>query len=398
MKNTKLLITFFIIIASYVVLCSTKVISWAPQIFPNVLFKEIKIDPGKYEKVLLSDIADSFWLIPLDSNPEGMFSIATKVLISDDKIFISDSQNSQMLFCFSISGKFLFNIDRLGRGPGEYGEITDFTLDKQNKKIIIADRDNNAVLLFDYSGKYLKTIKCELYFDYLAHLSGTRLLLMTDHSTNDNLPENKQYQALVYDYEANKVLKGFIEFDGESNRVMNIKGIFNNISENSLAPVFYVTGTRSLWALNDETLINFVNISFGKKNLPDDFLDKQDYFAQEKYYKEGTYIYGLENFQVVGNWIVGCYDYMKETPTFFFNYKTGKLYNTNSLITNDLGSFPLVAFPLFHTDGENLISVIPPSFILKFIENPLSKLYFPENLRNFTEDDNAVIQIIKLKQ
>lgn len=364
----------------------------------DALYGTLKIDPDKVSTINLSTFADSIWMVPLESTPNCIFSLASKILIDDGLMFIADYQDSEALFCFSKQGKFIFKIDRKGRGPGEYISLTDFTLDKTKNRIIIADRESQSLLLFDYEGRYLNTIKCGLYFDYLAHLGGNELLLMTDHSTNLSLPQGKQYQALIYDYRENRVTQGFIEFDAASQRFQNIIGIYNCISESTPNPHFYVTGTRTIWTTRNDSLLKMLDVSFGNKNLPDDFLDKTSYEKQEEYYRAGTYIQGFDNFQVIGNWIICHYVYMRQNRSVFINLNSGQSYQTGRNVINDLGKFPIVALPLFQTDGENLISVIPGEAIATIAQHPIAKEYLTKEFLEFTEDSNPVVQFIRMKK
>lgn len=72
-----------------------------------------------------------------------------RTIIWDDRIYIMDSQSK--IICFSITGEYLFQIFNIGRGPGEYMEIKNFTIDKKNKLINVYC--NNSRKLLSYSSK-----------------------------------------------------------------------------------------------------------------------------------------------------------------------------------------------------------------------------------------------------
>lgn len=72
-----------------------------------------------------------------------------RTIIWNDRIYILDSQSK--IFCFSISGDYLFKISSIGRGPGEYMEIHNFSID--NKNGIINVYCNSSRKLISYSSR-----------------------------------------------------------------------------------------------------------------------------------------------------------------------------------------------------------------------------------------------------
>ncbi|HHU35481.1 MAG TPA: 6-bladed beta-propeller, partial [Bacteroidetes bacterium] len=60
-----------------------------------------------------------------------------KIILYDNKLFANDGSR---IIVFDNKGKYLFKIEKLGRGPGEYTDITDLTIsnniDQSNDKKI----------------------------------------------------------------------------------------------------------------------------------------------------------------------------------------------------------------------------------------------------------------------
>lgn len=72
-----------------------------------------------------------------------------KTIIWNDRIYIMDSQSK--IVCFSITGKYLFQIFNKGRGPGEYMEIHNFAIDTKNEVVNVYC--NSSQKLLSYSSK-----------------------------------------------------------------------------------------------------------------------------------------------------------------------------------------------------------------------------------------------------
>lgn len=78
----------------------------------------------------LSDIAAEIRYIPLQTTDRSLMSNFSGRIVSNEKrIYI---QNSQQILCFDAEGNFLLNINKEGRGPEEYTNISDFDVSSDN--------------------------------------------------------------------------------------------------------------------------------------------------------------------------------------------------------------------------------------------------------------------------
>ncbi|KAF0235563.1 MAG: hypothetical protein FD181_3427 [Prolixibacteraceae bacterium] len=70
-----------------------------------------------------------------------------RILMFENVIYIHDEM-SDRLIAFSPKGKYLFKIDEKGKGPMEYLNLTDFTIDENGKFILIYDSYGHKLLKF----------------------------------------------------------------------------------------------------------------------------------------------------------------------------------------------------------------------------------------------------------
>jgi len=102
------------------------------------------------EPFLLSDLAGDISYIPLETNDSCLLNRIAKVRIVNDNVFISDGTN---LFQFALTGKFIRQIGRVGRGPGEHGRQISFAVDDVRREIYIFS--TNIMNVYDLeSGMY----------------------------------------------------------------------------------------------------------------------------------------------------------------------------------------------------------------------------------------------------
>jgi hypothetical protein len=122
--------------------------------------KKIVIDPSKdKEKITyLSEIAKKVEYIKLETTSECYISKISKLIVSDSILLIkSPYTDYNRLLMFNVDGSFIREIGSYGRGPGECLSAFDFTVNKIEKLIYILD-SMGKFLVYDYSGKYIKTV------------------------------------------------------------------------------------------------------------------------------------------------------------------------------------------------------------------------------------------------
>ena len=120
----------------------------------NSLVKQIDLTSAltsNAKTIKLSEIASKVEYIFLETTNECLLDDIKKLIIDDSLLFISDSKQ---LLIFSNSGKFIVNVGEIGRGPGQYANILDFSIDVMKDRIFVLDRYLQKVVCYDYNGKY----------------------------------------------------------------------------------------------------------------------------------------------------------------------------------------------------------------------------------------------------
>jgi hypothetical protein len=85
----------------------------------------------------LSEIGIDIDYIPLQTVENSMISNINILKVSDNCIYIGTLDK---IFCFDNSGRYLFNLDKKGRGPEEYEYIIDFDIDPTSKALVLQTR------------------------------------------------------------------------------------------------------------------------------------------------------------------------------------------------------------------------------------------------------------------
>jgi len=120
---------------------------------------EIVIDLHKAIHLPLDSLKiKSLHYIPLETNDNVLISHISKILVSDDRIYIADYHQSKTLFVFDLQGKFIFKINRIGRGPGEYINFFDFNI-SESGDIYLWDTAQSKLIIFEQDGSFQTEIR-----------------------------------------------------------------------------------------------------------------------------------------------------------------------------------------------------------------------------------------------
>lgn len=105
------------------------------------------------DSIKSEDMIENFEYISLETSSDYLVGKVDDLQIANDKLYIV-SQDRVLVFDFD--GKFIFKIDEIGRGPGEYQRIDNISID--NEELFLYDNTQYGVLGYDAnSGEYLYT-------------------------------------------------------------------------------------------------------------------------------------------------------------------------------------------------------------------------------------------------
>ncbi len=109
-------------------------------------------------------------ILQLESNSDCILSSIQKLMKDDRAIYISDSQN---LFSFDFSGKFLYKYGEKGNAENEYINLSTFMFDNDGN-IVIADSYTGKLLTYSKEGEFLKCEKLDI--DLIKYIQDGRYL------------------------------------------------------------------------------------------------------------------------------------------------------------------------------------------------------------------------------
>nr|WP_320153938.1 6-bladed beta-propeller [uncultured Draconibacterium sp.] len=161
----------------------------------NTDTKSIKVFDNTIDQITTNDLITNVQYIPLETNSSCLIGRIDKMLISNDKLYILDKSSSKKLFVFELTGKFIQTIGEQGKGPQEYIQITDFSIDEAKDEIVLLDNNRN-LLIYNLNGEFIKSKK-------LSKKNFFQNLCIYKHSyylyTNNLKGNSDKYSIFTYD-------------------------------------------------------------------------------------------------------------------------------------------------------------------------------------------------------
>lgn len=358
--------------------------------------KKILLDPGNPGNIELLDIIDTVQYITLETSEVSSIGSISKIVFTEDRIFIGDFENTKGIYCFDTTGAFIFKIQNSGKAPGEYAKLNDFDVDEETDRVIVHDSRLKAFLLYDFSGKFISRHVHGYFFESFSPLDKENVIAYSAYITNPGIPKSPNSNILVFNYKTGKIVETLLQYDEELMLEMKVLGLINNISAGGDTVYIYDYYTNIIYSFKDYTLSPKWGIDFGGKGIPKDFWSGASFDEHTDAIDEGRYIGGLINFQIAGKWVIGYYPSKDKSNFFIYNTEENSLCRINQIVSNKSGN-PIILAPPFHTDGKNLITCIEPVWIRKVIENESKAINLPEAFRKVDINSNPILQIIKLK-
>ena len=372
---------------------------------PEKPITRIVIDPDKdpETKFLLSELSSEIKYLKLETKPECMLDFIRKVLVDNDLVFILSHTNpAGHLFIFSNTGKFIRQVGNQGRGPGEYSSVSDFTLDRDSKKIYFID-SMGKLFVFDYSGKCLKTEKIGSKPTDITYFNKHLYLLQcwpTYFLNNGFAISIKDLEQKTPDLKL--INRKYIKFNKQIQDVMYVHNFwFSGNNQNSISLIESKFDT--LYHISTDGKIEAKYIFDLKNKTPRDLFFVQEYDDALTKYSS----YSLIN--ETDNYIILRVLHRSQFYLYFFNKNTGKLLkqNTNMLkqnIYNDYdGGLPFT--PRGLVDKNVIFAIQSPSKIKEKLENP-DKLMVKNTsaytyIKDLTKDaeitDNPILVFVTLR-
>lgn len=177
---------------------NNKTISNTPDDVIHLNLKEMlaeKVIPA-IDSSLITDIR----YIPLQTNENSLIGDVDQAFLANNQFFVADFMRTKSLFVFDKDGKFLYKIDKTGKGPGEYVYPSRCDIDSSGN-IYIHDNSSQKLIKYSNNGKKFEEFKLNHGFEEFSIIDSDNILVKNTFSRDACLGiinlRNKQLQTLL---------------------------------------------------------------------------------------------------------------------------------------------------------------------------------------------------------
>jgi hypothetical protein len=364
----------------------------------KINLKILKINGDINSLLQIDSIFSDFTIIPLETKEECLISRINKVLHYEDKFLLQD--DAQKLLLFNTNGKFLYEVGKKGKGPGEFIELRDFDIDKAGNIYIL---DWNRILKYSINGIFMKAYPIHFSHDN-NYFAGNMAI-----KNNDNFliwsgsiaikDKNKGKVFAIHEIsKEGEVVKSFYPLKyhvgGNYNQFKRYKDLI------LIDPIF---GSNIIYSINMEDVEGRYYIDFGERTLkipvPEGFTSLSDF----KKRIEIDYFHSIMNFIETDEWIYF---------TFFFKDKVYNVYFSKKLNKSFISKqWPLVSgriapWMISTSYNDKLIAFVEPPYVIEDINKckmlnfnslPLSVKNNLKNLAQIKSSNNPILFICSMK-
>jgi len=361
-------------------------------------------NPDDYDITIHQDsIMEIVRYIKPETTNESLLSNYNKILNSGDTLFIMENSNAQQaIFAFNFKGKFLFKIDALGKGPGEYQKIRDFYVDKNNKQIGILSFSN--ILKYDFNGNFIEKLNLQKYYIFKVVCQNNLLYTLCGLCPPLN---SSCYYLLVFDLNGKLIYKDLPVRDEIINFNREKSTYFSSNTNSTYLNVF---GNDTIYEILKTNLIPrfVIDYDINKRYIPDNIYSKGAdyaiYYAVNKQYP----VLGVNSYNVTDKYLSLFFDNANKSPSIIYSFRTGKtLYLRNRFYMDKEN---LSCFYMKSLNGELYYKIVSNAEVMrekkvdeydgiltspeKFSKTRIEKYNF---IKDVKQGDNDIIVLSKLK-
>lgn len=362
---------------------------------------EIKIDLSEIIEGEFDDYFSLKKIIYLDNkSPIGEISIIRQY---NDKLYILDKNNVQQLFCFDLKGRLIWKFDSKGRGPLEYGKISDFVINTKSNTIDVLDKKRYKIIKLDMDTGMAKTeFNLGCYATEMILYNDREYLLYTNSKTIIN---DFDYKLLLVSTDK-KVLSRNLPFSDDE-RKKRWRG-FRSLERYKKTIFFTESINDTIYTIKNDTLKTAYYVNFLDKKYPKELLSNFTFERAQKLDKANPYIPLIDRVRQRNDLLNFTFTYKKRSYCAFYDIDKQLTYVFKKLKKGKMpGDFQQICPQGYIDDG--FISYIDPFVLNKDKELMESNKDYEEYLKknkkemynvllNINEYSNPVLFVYEFKK
>ncbi len=335
-------------------------------------------------------------LTTLKLDTTNIISKINKVIYYKNKLFVVDKQYKSIQVLDSI-GNFLYNIGRIGEGPGEYLSIDGVEINKGKDLVVLFCSEKQKFLFYTLEGIFSHEKSMQLFAENFKLLPNGEFVIYTDFNP---AKDNNNYDITIFN-KNNEVVKEFFPFNG--NEILG-NGDSGNIVENNQGLLYSSALSDTIYEYQEKKISPKYVIKFQNKVVPYEY--RRNMETIQKYFMANLahLAFLREKFWELGSSHL-LIPYLDGKVTFaIYDSETKVIYKENDLVSLNpifeiISSFsPFIGLK----DDKTVISLIDNRKVMQkkndtvFMERLKQTPYY-EQIRQMEDDNEIVLAFITFK-
>ena len=357
-KHMNLVFTLVIGLAvTWITACRTKPIHES---------NSITLDPfsNRIPEINSSQLIKSIRFIPLETTAENILGSISKLIKTKDRYYILDGKIGRKVYVFDIKGNYLFSFGESGRGPQEYINPTDITIDEKEGAIYLLD-NGQKIIKTDLNGKFILEKQAPQEYNRIQNIVAHDGFVYA--TSGQQYGTEKQFQILQSDRQLNPI-EYFLPYEYPFPATLHFANrlyVFNN-NINFVSVFENKTYSKSANGFSERYIFDVGNKGLQLADLtPDKFVLNS----------EGIYLF---SYCIEGDSLIHLPIFLNGRPRFGLIDKASNRYFTIDRIIDDTYSMPA---PISFYEGWYIGTMSSLQFAREF----------PNSNINPKEDDNPVL-------
>ena len=330
------------------------------------------VDP--YQNDNIDWLFESYSITPLETTDNCLISEISKIKLYNDKYYILDGKKA--ILVFDKNGMFLGKVSHVGRGHGEYIEISSFDVHQDN--IYVLSRSSQSINIYSENGTFMNKIELNDY--YCDMITTDHSIVLSSNYSNNTL---KNFVEIAYD---GRVLK---EWDDFKVNISYSSGN-NSFCHTDDGFFYFKPFDHTIYKYTNSEHSIFAHYSFKSKEKYS-LSNTKDIMYMAENTKNKEYVRCFESVGLIDSTLLILYPmYLEEYGICNFllidKLDDNTIYNY-CISTEGIPSAPFVGQNLIISD--NMLVGTMPAFVAKDIASHTG-LTNPE-IQNLNETDNPII-------
>lgn len=223
----------------------------------------ISVDYKDSKQIQLSEYFTLVKVCPLETTPENLMGHIKKIEIYNTDFYILDEANN-CVFHHDSSGRFINQLNKIGRGPQEYMRITDLKVNDNG--IFILDYSQQSIIQYDHNLQFIR----KTHLDFFASeflLQQENIFFYSERANN-----KQDYCFYSTDYQGNTV-SSYVQRRGLKHECYNFQS--SNVFCFNSDSLFSPRNSNYIYSQNHPDCT--YKLDFKDKTFPEEKLNIEEY-------------------------------------------------------------------------------------------------------------------------